>query len=144
MLVSHDVSWLSAERLWYFVCADLCTGFLRSPCLRNYRIVKLIRYWWNFLTRQEKEVSFLKKKRACYPYMSVLMWAHRGTSIFLFCFLFSKGIVEFVARLFLKWISTNIRYLVASMVDVMAATSVLQQRANEIRNHSVNWQSYLQ
>jgi len=26
----------------------------------------------------------------------------------------------------------------------MAATSVLQQRANEISNHSVNWQSYLQ
>lgn len=28
--------------------------------------------------------------------------------------------------------------------DVMAATSVLQQKANEIRNNSVNWQSYLQ
>nr|CAG4638370.1 EOG090X044C [Cyclestheria hislopi] len=28
--------------------------------------------------------------------------------------------------------------------DVLAATSVLQQRANEIRNHPVNWQSYLQ
>lgn len=28
--------------------------------------------------------------------------------------------------------------------DVMAATSVLQQRANEIRNNSINWQSYLQ
>jgi len=28
--------------------------------------------------------------------------------------------------------------------DVLAATSILQQRANEIRNHSINWQSYLQ
>jgi len=28
--------------------------------------------------------------------------------------------------------------------DVLAATSTLQQRANEIRNQSINWQSYLQ
>lgn len=32
----------------------------------------------------------------------------------------------------------------ATQGDVLAATSILQQRANEIRNNSINWQSYLQ
>ena len=45
---------------------------------------------------------------------------------------------------YLVFVISFFRLTRSCCLDVLAATSVLQQKANEIRSLQINWQSYLQ